>query len=113
MQMTDYVVVLVTASSEEEAHTLARDLLEKRLIACANLVPVQSLFLWEGDLSEEDEVLMIIKTTHSTFREKLIEAIKEKHSYDVPEIIGMPIVLGSADYLKWISSCVDLKANDA
>lgn len=103
----DYLVVLVTASSETEAKAIARELLEKRLIACANLVPVNSLFLWEGKITEENEVMMIIKTTQVAFKEKLQEAILAAHSYEIPEIIGIPIILGSADYLKWISESVD------
>lgn len=104
--MNEYVVVLVTAASETQAKQLARTLLEKKLIACANLVPVHSLFLWDGAVQEENEVLMIIKSTSAVFKEKLIEAVKAEHSYQVPEIIGLPIVLGSDDYLQWISKCV-------
>ncbi|PJF40127.1 MAG: cytochrome C biogenesis protein CcdA [Phototrophicales bacterium] len=99
----DSVVVLVTAQSEEQARHIAHQLLKKKLIACANLVPVNSLFMWEGQLQDEQEVLMIIKTRSQVFKEKIIETIKELHSYEVPEIIAMPIVLGSADYLRWIA----------
>jgi periplasmic divalent cation tolerance protein len=105
--MVDHLVVLVTASSQEEAKALALHLLEQQLIACANLIPVQSYFTWEGKFDEAAEVLMILKTTSAVFQEKLIAAIREKHSYQVPEIIGMPIVLGSADYLKWITDSVE------
>lgn len=102
----DYLVVLVTASSETQARQIATTLLEKKLIACANLVPVNSLFFWEGKVQAEPEVLMVIKTTSAVFQEKLVEAIKSHHSYQVPEIIGMPVILGSADYLQWISDTV-------
>jgi periplasmic divalent cation tolerance protein len=105
--MEDYLVVLVTVGSKEEAKTVARDLLEKKLIACANLVPVQSLYMWEGEMQDDAEVLMIIKTTSAMFKDKLVEAIKNQHSYEVPEIIAMPITLGSTDYLKWISGEVE------
>ncbi len=103
----DAVVVLVTANSEEQARTIAHDLLAKKLIACANLVPVNSLFMWDGQLQDEREVLMIIKTQSSVFKDKVIEAVKALHSYDVPEVIAMPIVLGSAEYLRWIASEVN------
>lgn len=103
---SDYVVVLVTAASQEQAKKIARALLEKKLIACANLVPVRSLFLWEGAVQEENEVLLIIKSTSAVFKDQLIAAVKAEHSYQVPEVIGIPVVLGSDDYLKWISDCV-------
>lgn len=96
------IVVLVTAGSEEEARQLVRHLLEQKLIACANLVPVNSLYMWEGEMQDDREVLMIIKTHSTVFADKLVETIKAQHSYDVPEIIAMPIVLGSQDYLRWI-----------
>lgn len=102
----EHMVVLVTASNVDEAQRIARQLLEQKLIACANLVPVESHFWWEDKIQMAQEVLMIIKTTSAMFQEKLIEAIRQEHSYQVPEIIGMPIVLGSTDYLKWISDSV-------
>ena len=102
--MNDYLVVLVTAASQEQARDLAKVLLEQKLAACVNLMPVTSLFTWEGEMKEEAEVLMIIKSTSALFQEKLITVIKANHSYDVPEIIGLPIVVGSADYLAWISA---------
>ncbi|MBI5929128.1 MAG: divalent-cation tolerance protein CutA [Chloroflexi bacterium] len=100
--MGDYLVVLVTASSEEQARKIAGELLAKKLIACANLVPVRSMFIWQDQVQDEAEVLMILKTTTTAFKEKLEAEIKQLHSYEVPEIIGMPVVLGSAEYLKWI-----------
>ncbi|MCQ3932119.1 MAG: divalent-cation tolerance protein CutA [Chloroflexi bacterium] len=104
--MSDYLVVLVTANSEEQAREIAGALLAKKLIACANLIPVRSLFIWQDQVQDEAEVLMILKTTHAIFKEKLEAEIKRLHSYEVPEIIGMPIVIGSAEYLKWIGDNV-------
>ncbi|MBZ0320782.1 MAG: divalent-cation tolerance protein CutA [Anaerolineae bacterium] len=104
--MSDYLVVLVTANSEEQARKIAGELLEKRLIACANLIPVRSLFIWQDQVQDEAEVLMIIKATHAIFKDKLQAEIKRLHSYEVPEIIGMPIVIGSVEYLKWIGDNV-------
>ncbi len=101
--MDDYLVVLVTAGSEEEARRLAHNLLEKKLIACANLIPVQSLYIWEDKIQNDPEVLMIIKTKSAVFKDKLVNAIENTHSYDVPEVIGLPVVVGAANYLKWIS----------
>jgi periplasmic divalent cation tolerance protein len=102
--MSDYLVVLVTANSEAQARAIAGELLEKKLAACVNLIPVRSLFVWEDKVQDEAEVLMIIKTTSGVFKDRLEASIKANHSYQVPEIIGLPVVVGSADYLKWISS---------
>ncbi len=99
--MDQALVVLVTASSADEARQIARGLLESRLAACVNVVPVESLFRWEGAIQQEAEALMIIKTRADAF-DRLAQAIKAAHSYDVPEIIALPIAAGSAEYLKWI-----------
>ena len=107
MEISEHIVVLVTAGTEPEARQIAKSLVEKRLVACVNILPVSSLYMWEDELQEDHEVLMVIKSTSEVFREKLLVAIQDAHSYDVPEIIGMPIVLGSPDYLKWISTQVE------
>ncbi|HLA43808.1 MAG TPA: divalent-cation tolerance protein CutA [Aggregatilineales bacterium] len=107
MEISEHIVVLVTAGTEPEARQIAKSLVEKRLVACVNILPVSSLYMWEDELREDHEVLMVIKSTSEVFREKLLVAIQDAHSYDVPEIIGMPIVLGSPDYLKWISTQVE------
>ncbi|HEX3049362.1 MAG TPA: divalent-cation tolerance protein CutA [Aggregatilineaceae bacterium] len=98
-----YCVVLVTAASEEQARTIARTVLEGQLAACVNLVPVQSMYVWEGAIQDDREVLMIIKTRRDVF-EALMNTVKAAHSYEVPEIIGMPVVVGSQAYLEWISN---------
>ena len=99
----DAIVVLITAASREEADRIARRLVEDRLAACVNVVPqVRSLFVWEGKLSQEDEVLLVVKSRRSRF-EQLAAAVKQLHSYSVPEIIALPVVMGSADYLRWVS----------
>lgn len=104
--MPEPIVILVTAASEKQAREIAQHLLEQKLIACANLLPVQSLFLWEGQVQDEAEVLMIIKSTSEVFKDKVISAIRAKHSYDVPEIIAWPIVMGADDYINWIADSV-------
>jgi periplasmic divalent cation tolerance protein len=104
--MNEHLVVLVTASSDSQARRLARKLLQNRLAACVNFLPVDSMFLWKGDIQEEEEVLMIIKTRTESF-DGLMSAIKTAHTYDTPEIIGVPIVLGSREYLKWIDDEVN------
>ena len=98
----DAIVVLVTTSSEEEATVLGKMLVEHRLVACVNVLPkVKSIFQWDGKISEEEECLMILKTRKPLFR-ALEKTIIAQHSYDVPEIIALPIVEGSPSYLSWV-----------
>ena len=97
-----HIVVLVTASGSEEAEKIARGLLEKKLAACCNLVSgVRSLYWWEGKISDDKEVLLIIKSRADMF-ERIKETVAACHSYTVPEIIALPVTAGSAPYLKWI-----------
>ena len=100
--MKEYIVVLITASSEEEAEAIARGILGARLAACVNMLnKVRSLYWWQGRIGEGKEVLMIVKTKRDLFR-KLAEKVKSLHSYSVPEIIALPIIEGSGDYLAWL-----------
>ena len=100
--MTDKVVVLVTCSSAEEAARIAQALVERRLAACANIVPgIRSIYRWEGKVQDEQEALLIIKTTRARFA-ALREAVEKLHSYSVPEVIALPIVDGAEKYLKWM-----------
>jgi periplasmic divalent cation tolerance protein len=101
--MHEHLVILVTTSSDAEARRIARQLLQKRLAACVNFAPVESMFIWKGSIQEEEEVLMIIKSRSDVFDE-LMSIVKSTHTYDTPEIIGIPIVLGSREYLKWIDN---------
>ena len=96
------IVVLVVTSTREEGETIARRLVEDRLAACVNLVPqIRSVFRWEGALCQEDESLLVIKSTRDRFP-ALVTAVKKLHSYTVPEIIALPIVEGAEEYLRWI-----------
>ena len=100
--MSDPIVVLVTCGSEEEALRIARALVEEHRAACASLVsPVRSIYRWEGKIWDEKEWLLIIKTERERFKE-LEERVKGLHAYAVPEIIGLPVVEGSAAYLQWL-----------
>jgi periplasmic divalent cation tolerance protein len=102
MKQPGAVVVLVTTGSEEEARRVAEHLLEKRKAACVNIVPgVNSLFRWQGKLDSAQESLLIIKTRASLLQE-VIELVREVHSYNVPEIIALPVIDGNEDCLKWI-----------
>ena len=98
------IIVLVTARDHAEAQSIAQGLLTDKLIACANIVDnVQSLFWWKKKVDQSREVLLILKTKKTLFR-KICTKVKKLHSYDTPEIIALPIMDGSADYLKWIRS---------
>ena len=98
----DEIVVFVTTSSDEEATALGKLLVERRLVACINIHPkIKSMFQWEGKITEEEECLMILKTRKSLFKD-LEQTIIVNHSYDVPEIIALPIVVGSQPYMSWI-----------
>ncbi len=100
--MSEAIVVLVTCSSEEEATKIANALVEGRLAACVNIIsPVRSIYRWEGKIWDEKEWLLTIKIQQKRF-EELEKKVKSLHSYSVPEIIALPIVEGSASYLKWI-----------
>ena len=102
-----YIVVLMTAPSKEEAVKIVRALLEERLIACANIIdPVSSFFWWKGKIEEEKEVLVIMKSDEKLFK-KLSKRVRELHSYDVPEILALPIVDGSPSYLDWMKACLE------
>ena len=97
------VVVLVTCASRKEAERLARAVVERKLAACVNVAaPVRSVYRWKGKVETAAEFPMVIKTTRGKFA-ALEKEIRRLHSYETPEIIALPIVAGSADYLRWIA----------
>jgi periplasmic divalent cation tolerance protein len=99
--MTDCIVVYVTAPAEE-AVTLAKTLVNERLVACVNIVPgLRSIYWWQGKVEDESEVLCIMKTRTRLF-EDLRDRVRELHSYEVEEIIALPILAGNLPYLDWI-----------
>src|SRR5262245_49814629 len=100
--MTDYVVILVTAGSESEAETIAGALIEERLAACVNIVsPIRSLYRWKGKVVDDREWLLLIKTRVERF--SVVETrVRALHSYQVPEVIALPIVAGAEAYLGWL-----------
>ena len=97
----EHIVVFVTASNEEEGAKIAQTLVQEGLCACCNITAVRSIYKWQGKVSDEKEVLCIIKTRRGLF-DKLEKRVKELHSYELPEIIGIKIKEGSREYLKWI-----------
>ena len=105
--MTEFIIVFITAPNEKEAASISRTIVEERLVACVNIIPsVRSIYRWQGRVEDEQEVLMIVKTKKSLF-ERLQERVKELHSYEVPEIIGLPLVEGSKEYLDWLGQETD------
>ena len=101
-----FIVIFVMCPSRKEASAIAGALLKKRLVACANIAgAITSRFWWKGKDSRASEVLVIFKTRRANFS-KIERQIKRLHSYDVPEIIALPIVAGSAAYLDWIRDTV-------
>lgn len=105
--MSRNVLVLVTCGSAKEAKKIAEALVRGRLAACVNVLtsPVQSIYRWEGKVETAKEYLLLIKTSRRRFAE-LAHEIRRLHSYDVPEIIALPIVAGSKPYLKWLLESV-------
>lgn len=104
--MTDKLLVLSTAASQAEASRIAEELVERRLAACVNIVGrVQSFYRWEDKLQRAEEFLIIIKTLKA-HEEQLRAAIRELHSYDLPEFVAIPVESGSQDYLEWVDSCI-------
>ncbi len=104
----DYIVVLVTVESEEQAKRISDVLLQGKLVACANIVhDVKSLFWWKGRLDRSDELLVILKSRRELLDE-IVRLVKENHSYEVPEVIAIPIIGGNPDYLRWIDESVEV-----
>jgi periplasmic divalent cation tolerance protein len=104
--MTDAMVVLCTCGNPEDAHRMGSMLVQERLAACVNILPaIQSIYRWKGEVEQSDEVLMLIKTTQARF-ETLRNRLKDLHPYETPEIVALPIVDGSADYLAWMRAQV-------
>lgn len=104
----DKIVVLVTCASAKEARKIARALVESNIAACVNLMssPVESIYRWKGKVASAKEFLLVIKTARKRFAAVQAE-VRRLHSYELPEIIALPITEGSHDYLDWIGESVD------
>ncbi len=104
--LNKHIIVIVTTASKQEAENITQNLLKEHLIACANITsPVTSFFHWADKLEKAEEHLVFMKTRKDMFQ-KLAETVKSLHSYEVPEIIALPIVDGSEAYLAWLDSCL-------
>ncbi|MHA1943827.1 MAG: divalent-cation tolerance protein CutA [Candidatus Thorarchaeota archaeon] len=103
--MPEYVVALTTCPKDKGEY-LARSLVEERVCACVNIVPtVKSIYHWKNEIVTDEESILIMKTD-ADHKEALWEAIKQKHPYEVPEFVVLPIIWGSQDYLDWISASI-------
>jgi len=106
--MTRHVTVIITAPDEDSGARIAKKLVEEKLCACVNIIPkIRSIYSWEGKLCDDSEVMLIGKTA-SALSPAIVERVKELHSYDLPEVIFLPIITGAGDYLDWIDESVDL-----
>ncbi len=104
MKQHSYIVVFITTKDTEEAERIARTLLKRRQAACVNILPqVNSHFWWQNKLNSGQESLLVVKTRDSLLPE-IVKSVKKLHSYEVPEIIALPIVGGNQDYLDWIEN---------
>lgn len=96
-----HIMVIITTANEEEASMISRALVDERLIACANRFPVNSIYTWQGKVEDEGEIMLLCKTREKNL-DAIISRVKDLHSYEVPEIIAIPIIGGSEDYLDWV-----------
>ena len=102
MENEEKVVIYITTGTDEEAQKVAEELLKQRKAACVSILPgVSSIFWWQDKLDSDQEILLIVKTKASLVDE-IVRLVTEIHSYDVPEIIALPIMGGNRDYLEWI-----------
>jgi periplasmic divalent cation tolerance protein len=110
--MTDKIIALSTCGSADEAERLARLLVDRRLAACVNiLAPVRSIYRWEGKVEDVAEWLLFIKTSLSRF-EELSETVRAAHSYQLPEIVALPLIAGFPAYLDWLEEETRGHGND-
>ena len=102
--MTSHIVILSTCATGQEAASIARLLVERRLAACVNVIPnIRSFYRWKGEIETSDEWLLIVKTSADLFG-AVSQALEAAHSYEVPEVIAIPIVAGSGNYLNFLST---------
>lgn len=101
-----YTVIFITASHEDEAKKIGKTIVEQKIAACVNIVPrIHSIYWWKGKIDESSETLLIVKTVKDN-TDKVIELVKQLHSYEVPEVIAIDIAKGNPSYLSWIKDSV-------
>ena len=95
-------IIYSTTGSIEEARKIARTLVEEKVVACVNIIPkIESIYRWKGKIEEDNECVLLAKTTDKNI-DKAVQRIKELHSYDVPDIVAIPITHGFKEYLDWV-----------
>ena len=101
--MPDYIVIYITTGSVNEAKKIGRVLIEEKLAAWSNIIsPIRSIYRWQGKICDDKEALMVLKTRKKHF-EQIVKRVETLHSYDVPEIIAIPIIEGSSKYMSWLN----------
>jgi len=103
---TDYSIITTTCPNKDLAKQISKLLVERRLAACVQMFPIESIYLWKNNVCEENEIALFIKSRTDLF-DKIVEAIKEIHTYEVPEIIQTPIIGGLSEYLNWIDDSIN------
>ena len=103
----EFLIVITTCAESKTAKAIARLLVEKQLAACVQMFPIESVYLWQGKVCDDNETALFIKSKTALF-EEISGAIKEIHEYEVPEIIQIPITDSLPEYFKWIDDCTNL-----
>lgn len=103
---TEFAIVITTTSENSEANKISQLLLDEKLAACIQVSQIKSFYSWKGKMNVDDEFQLLIKSNKNDF-EKIEQLIKANHSYDVPEIIQVPIINGSKEYLNWIKEVTE------
>jgi periplasmic divalent cation tolerance protein len=100
---SEHIVVLVSCGGAEQASAIARATVEARVAACAQMLPIRSCYRWQGEVVEEAEVLVLLKTRADRFDE-VERVVRSVHDYEIPEIVALPLTAGTADYLAWVDA---------
>ncbi|MCL1829513.1 MAG: divalent-cation tolerance protein CutA [Oscillospiraceae bacterium] len=105
-EKNEYSIFLTTCAEKEKARLLAEMLVEKRLAACVQMFPAESVYAWQGEICADGEIVMFIKSKTAQ-SDKIADAVKENHEYEVPELIRIPVTGGLPEYMKWMDENVD------
>ena len=102
-----YIFVYITTSGVEESKNIGYILVKEKLVACVNIIPsIESIYLWKGDIEEDNESILIAKTKAENM-DKIIKRVKEIHSYETPAILAIPIIEGYKEYLEYLNDELD------
>jgi periplasmic divalent cation tolerance protein len=104
--MDKAIIILTTTANKAEAEKITNALLEQHLVACANIIPASSRYWWKQKIECSEECLVVMKSREGLF-ERVVEVVKLLHSYELPEVLGLPVLLGSADYLAWLFGAIE------